>query len=77
MSAQQPPKTSAERAKTYRRRMREKGFRQVSFWVPDVRTPEFAAEARRESLLIANSSYEADDQAFVDSISIFNEDFEG
>lgn len=76
VSARRPPKTSAERVKTYRRRMREKGYRQVSFWVPDVTTPEFAAEARRQSLLIANSPYEADDQAFIDSISIFNEDFE-
>ena len=39
--------------------------------LPDVSSPEFKAEARRESLLIAHSPYEADDQAFIDSISEF------
>jgi hypothetical protein len=42
--------------------------------VPDVRSPEFAAEARRQSLLIANSPQEADDQAFIDSISDFSDE---
>jgi hypothetical protein len=38
--------------------------------VPDVRAPEFIAEAHRQSLAIAASEDEADDQAFVDAISI-------
>jgi len=37
--------------------------------VPDVRAPEFAAEAHRQSAAIAASEQEADDQAFVDAIS--------
>jgi hypothetical protein len=28
-------------------------MRLVQFWVPDTRTPEFAAEARRQSQLVA------------------------
>jgi predicted transcriptional regulator len=35
-------------------------------------SPEFAAEARRESRLIAESPWEADDQAFIDAISEFS-----
>jgi hypothetical protein len=37
--------------------------------VPDVRVPEFIAEAHRQSVAVAASELEADDQAFVDSIS--------
>jgi hypothetical protein len=37
--------------------------------VPDVRAPEFVAEAHRQSVAIATSEHEADDQAFVDAIS--------
>jgi hypothetical protein len=35
-----------------------------------VRAPEFIAEAHRQSVAIATSEGEADDQAFVDAISI-------
>jgi hypothetical protein len=66
--------TSTERVRAYRKRMREKGYRQVTFWVPDLRIPEIAAEARRQARLIANSPHEKEDQAFVDSVSIFNEE---
>ena len=41
----------------------------MQIWVPDVRAPEFVAEAHRQTLAIANSEGEADDQAFVDAIS--------
>jgi len=49
--------------------MRAQGLRPVVFWVPDVTTPEFRAEAHRQSLLIAQSSTECEDQAFIDAIS--------
>jgi hypothetical protein len=61
-------KTSAEKVRDHRDRMRKKGMRLVQFWVPDVTTPEFKAEARRQSLAVANSPQEADDQAFFDSL---------
>lgn len=41
----------------------------MQIWVPDVRAPQFAAEAHRQSAAIAASEQEADDQAFVDAIS--------
>lgn len=49
--------------------MRALGLRPVQMWVPDVRTPEFAAEALRQSKLIAESDQAEDDQAFVDAMT--------
>lgn len=62
---------SAEKVRNHRARMRAKGLRLVQYWLPDVTTPEFKAEAHRQSLAIAQSPSEADDQAFVDAISEF------
>ena len=36
----------------------------------DVKSPEFIAEARRQSLAVAQSPGSAEDQAFIDSVSI-------
>lgn len=58
-----------ERVSEYRRRMRERGFRPVQIWVPDVRTSAFAAEARRQAALIAVAEQHSDDQTFVEAIS--------
>jgi hypothetical protein len=69
MSATRKPKPSRERVKEYRARMKRKGMRLVQFWVPDVRTPEFAAEAHRQSLAVARSAQEEDDLAFIESIA--------
>ena len=63
--------SSRDKVRTHRARMRAKGMKLVQFWVPDVSSPEFKAEARRDSLLIAQSPHEAEDQAFVDAISEF------
>ena len=61
---------SRERVREHRQRLRDQGLRPIQMWVPDVRAPEFVAEAHRQSALIAASEHEADDQAFVDAISI-------
>jgi hypothetical protein len=53
----------------HRKRLRQQGLRPLQIWVPDVRAPEFVAEAHRQSVAIATSEHEADDQAFVDAIS--------
>lgn len=53
----------------HRERLRAQGLRPVQIWLPDVRAPEFAAEAHRQSLAIASSEQEAADQAFVEAIS--------
>jgi hypothetical protein len=41
----------------------------VQIWVPDVNSPEFAREAKRQSALVAASAGGDDDQAFVDDLS--------
>ncbi|WP_246736191.1 antitoxin MazE-like protein [Enterovirga aerilata] len=40
----------------------------------DTSTPEFAAEAERQARLVAASPQDADDQAFLDSVSVFFDD---
>ncbi len=61
--------STPERVRQHRERLRLQGLRPVQIWVPDVRAPEFVAEAHRQSAAVAASEGEADDQAFVDAIS--------
>ena len=69
-----PAKSSRDKVRAHRERLRRQGLRPIQIWVPDVRSPEFAREAHRQSLLIANSPQEKDDQAFVDSISVWGDE---
>ena len=62
-------KSSRDKVSAHRARLRAQGLRPIQIWVPDVRSPQFVKEARRQSRLIAASPTEADDQAFIDSIS--------
>ncbi|HEV2955978.1 MAG TPA: antitoxin MazE family protein [Xanthobacteraceae bacterium] len=65
-------KSSRDKVRAHRQRLRRRGLRPIQIWVPDVRRPGFAEEARRQSFAVANSPGEKDDQAFVDAISIWN-----
>jgi hypothetical protein len=47
-------------------------LRPLQIWVPDVRSPRFVREARRQSRLVAASPFEAEEQAFVDAVSEWN-----
>ncbi len=58
-----------ERVKAYRARMRAQGLRPVQIWVPDVRSPDFAAEAHRQSALVGAADCASDDMDFVEAIS--------
>ena len=62
--------STRDRVRQHRERLRRQGLRPVQIWVPDVRAPEFIAEAHSQSVAVATSEGEADDQAFVDAISI-------
>ena len=55
--------------RAYRERLRRQGLRPVQIWVPDVRSPGFAAEAHRQSLAVATSPYAREDQDFIDAVS--------
>jgi DNA-binding LacI/PurR family transcriptional regulator len=62
-------KTARDRVQGYRERLRLQGLRPIQIWVPDTRSPAFAAEAHRQSAAVAASPHELDDQAFIDAIS--------
>ncbi len=64
-------KATREKVKAHRARLRALGLRPIQIWVPDVKAPGFAEEARRQSRLVAESEFEAEDQAFVDAVSDF------
>ena len=50
--------------------MRARGPPPVQIWVPDVRSPRFAAEARRQAALVAAADRHSDDQDFVEAVSV-------
>ena len=55
------------RVQKHRDVLRMAGLRPVQIWVPDTRRPDFAAECRRQSLLVAQAdSVEADMQGLMD-----------
>jgi hypothetical protein len=66
-------KSSRDKVRAHRERLRKQGLRPIQIWVPDTRSEEFAREAHRPSRLAANSPAAAADQAFVDSVSIWND----
>jgi hypothetical protein len=61
--------SSRDKVRAHRERLRKEGLRPIQIWVPDVRSPEFAAEARRQSRAVAESKYAQEDQDFIDAIS--------
>ncbi|MGH2710856.1 MAG: antitoxin MazE family protein [Actinomycetota bacterium] len=58
-----------ERVRKHRQRLRAQGLRPIQLWVPDVRSPAFAAEAHRQSSAVAASTHAAEDQTFIDAVS--------
>lgn len=69
MTASRRTKPSRDKVSAHRDRLRRQGLRPVQIWVPDVRSPAFAAEAHRQSLAVARSRQAQEDQDFIDAIS--------
>lgn len=69
MSQSSRSRSSREKVRAYRDRLRSQGMRPIQIWVPDVRSPEFKVEAHRQSLAVAESSHERQDQDFIDAVS--------
>ena len=61
--------TSRDKVRAHRKRLRAQGLRPIQIWVPDVRSSKFAAQASRQSRLVATSPHAADDQAFIDALT--------
>ena len=57
------------RVQKHRDTLRMAGLRPVQIWVPDVRSPDFAAEAHRQSALVAAADRTSDDMDFVEAVS--------
>lgn len=55
--------TSNARVQRHRDALRQAGLRPVQLWVPDTRSPDFAQECRRQSLLASQA--DAADAALV------------
>ncbi len=69
MAASKRPKSSRDKVRAHRERLRKQGLRPIQIWVPDVRSRAFRAQAHRQSLAVAKSEAAANDHAFIDSIS--------
>ncbi len=50
--------------------MRARGYRPVQVWVPDVRSEQFAREARRQAALVAQMDHHGEDQDFIEAVSV-------
>jgi len=64
------PIASREKVQAHRKRLRAQGLRPIQIWVPDTRSRKFSAAASRQSLLVASSPHAANDQDFIDAISL-------
>ena len=50
-----------QRVQSHRNRLRAVGLKPIQLWVPDPKTPGFAAECRRQSLIIQSNPTEMHD----------------
>jgi hypothetical protein len=69
-----PTARSRDKVRAHRNRLRKQGLRPVQIWVADVRSKAFARSAHRQSLAVAKSPRAADDRAFVDAISAWDDE---
>ena len=67
------PKPSHLKVRAHRERLRAQGLRPIQIWAPDVRSPAFRAEARRQSLLVAAGD-DAQNQAFIEAVFDWNDE---
>jgi hypothetical protein len=62
-------RSSKEKVRRYRDRLRRQGLRPIQIWVPDVRAPGFRVQAHLQSLAVSRSPQAEEDQAFIDAVS--------
>lgn len=74
MAQSKSAKPTKMKVQEHRDRLRAQGLRPIQIWVPDVRASSFQAEAHRQSLAVAASVHEADDQAFIDVVSDWDDE---
>ncbi len=69
MSEAKRRKSSREKVRAHRERLRKQGLRPIQIWVPDVRSAAFQAEAHRQAASVAQSTHVEEDQDFIDAVS--------
>jgi hypothetical protein len=65
-------RSSRDKVRLHRERLRAQGLRPVQIWVPDVRARAFLSAARKQSKAVSASKLANTDQRFIDAVS---EDF--
>jgi hypothetical protein len=62
-------RSSRDKVRLHRQRLRAQGLRPVQIWVPDVRARSFVRAARLQSKAVATSKRAKADQRFIDAVS--------
>jgi hypothetical protein len=65
----QHTRSSRDKVRLHRERLRAQGLRPVQIWVPDVRARSFIAASRKQSMAVAASKDAKIDQRFIDVVS--------
>jgi len=65
----QASRSSRDKVRLHRERLRAQGLRPVQIWVPDVRARSFISAARKQSKAVAAGKNARTDQGFIDSVS--------
>jgi hypothetical protein len=69
MAVRSQSKSSRNRVRAHRKRLRQQGLRPIQIWVPDMRSPALVKEAHRQSLAVAKSRHAKEDQEFINTVS--------
>jgi Protein of unknown function (DUF3018) len=67
MASHSKSRPSRAKVAAHRARLRAQGLRPIQIWVPDVRSPEFKAEADRQARLVARDPHEPEIMAFIEA----------
>jgi hypothetical protein len=67
-------KPTRVKVQEHRDRLRAQGLRPIQIWVPDMRASSFRSEAHRQSLAVAASAHAAEDQAFINAVSAWDDE---
>lgn len=65
--------TSARRMARHRAARRQQGLRPVQIWLPDTRTPAFAAEARRACEIVNAAPDPEEGMDWLERVALFDE----
>jgi len=74
MTSARGAKPTKVKVQEHRDRLRAQGLRPIQIWVPDVRASSFRSEAHRQSAAVAASAHAAGDQAFIDSVTAWDDE---